>query len=242
MLNQRSKKLIAGGLSIAIVFALISFTKLNPEQKLASMKPKNQDVIKLPEPQTSGGISVEKAISQRRSVRNFSDKPLNLDQISQLLWAAQGITGPEGEKRAAPSAGALYPMELYVVTGADLKDLEKGVYHYITEGHKIERVKAKDLRANLSTAALNQEWVEEAPLSIVITGVYERTTRKYTHHGERYVHIEAGHIAQNLALQAESLGLAMVTVGAFQSKQVQKVLDIPEDHQPLYIIPMGYPD
>ena len=182
------------------------------------------------------------AISQRRSVRNFSDKPLNLNQISQLLWAAQGITGPEGEKRAAPSAGALYPMELYVVAGLQGNGLEEGVYQYIPEGHKIKKVSTGDLRADLSSAALNQEWVEEAPLNIVITGVYERTTRKYTHHGERYVHMEAGHIGENLALQAESLGLGMVTVGAFQAKRVQKVLDIPANHRPLYIIPLGYAD
>ncbi|MCF8308083.1 MAG: SagB/ThcOx family dehydrogenase [Bacteroidales bacterium] len=206
------------------------------------MKPQKGEVIKLPQPKTSGGLSVEEAISQRRSVRDFSDKPLNLDQISQLLWAAQGITGPEGEKRAAPSAGALYPMELYVVAGPQGNDLEEGVYQYIPEGHKIKKVTAGDLRADLGSAALNQEWVEEAPLSIVITGVYERTTRKYTHHGERYVHIEAGHIGENLALQAESLGLGMVTVGAFQAKRVQKVLNLPNDHQPLYIIPMGYPE
>ncbi|MCF8230841.1 MAG: SagB/ThcOx family dehydrogenase [Bacteroidales bacterium] len=237
----RSKNIITIGLCITIVLALFSFTEANPENQSESMKPKNEEVIRLPQPTTSGDLSVEAAISQRRSVRDFSDKPLSLDQLSQLLWAAQGITGPEGKKRAAPSAGALYPLELYVVAGSYVKDLEKGVYHYIPEGHKIERVKAKDLRADLSSAALNQEWVEEAPLSIVITGVYESTTRKYKHHGERYVHMEAGHIGENLALQAGSLGLGMVTVGAFQANQVQKVLNLPNDNQPLYIIPMGHP-
>lgn len=238
--NNWISYLLIVGLVAAIIVIIVSFASVNPNKKTTPMQ--TQDVITLPAPQTSGGISVEKAISQRRSTRDFSNKKLDLNQISQLLWAAQGITGPEGKKRAAPSAGALYPMEIYAVTGSQVNGLEEGVYHYIPDGHKIKKVSTGDLRAELSSAALNQEWVEEAPLSIVITGVYERTTRKYTHHGERYVHIEAGHIGENLFLQAESLDLGMVTVGAFQANQVQKVLNLPNDHQPLYIIPLGYPE
>jgi len=238
--NNWISYLLITGLAAVIMVIIVSFDSVNPNKKTTPMP--TEDIITLPAPQTSGGMSVEKAISQRRSTREFSNKKLDLNHISQLLWTAQGITGTEGKKRAAPSAGALYPMEVYVVTGSQVNDLEEGVYHYIPEGHKISKEVSGDLRADLSSAALNQKWVEEAPLSIVITGVYERTTRKYTHHGERYVHIEAGHIGENLFLQAESLDLGMVTVGAFQAKQVQKVLDIPEDHQPLYIIPLGYPE
>jgi len=153
------------------------------------------------------------------------------------LWAAQGITDPRG-LRTAPSAGALYPLEVYVVAG-DVVDLSAGVYKYDPHNHELLKVLADDIRAELARAALNQAWVKEAAINIVFTAVYERTTVKYGERGVRYVHIEAGHAAQNLCLQATAMDLGIVTVGAFHDEQVKEVLNLPDDEQPLYIIPVG---
>jgi len=190
--------------------------------------------IQLPQPKTNGTISLEEAIAKRRSVRDFSPKQLELNEISQLLWAAQGITGRKGgfNFRVAPSAGALYPMELYLVS----KD---GLFHYLPEGHKLEVLSAKDLRLPLSGAALGQAAVKDAPIVIVICGVPERITAKYGERGIRYMHIEAGHIAQNIHLEAVALGLASVPVGAFNDREVDKILGLSKDCHALYIIPVG---
>ncbi len=191
--------------------------------------------IQLPQPITRGKISLEETILKRRSQRSFIQKELSLQQISQLLWSAQGITGKKwGFKfRAAPSAGALYPMEIYILN-------KEGLYHYIPQGHKLEQLKEEDLRVSLAASALGQSFVVEAPLDIVICAVYERVSAKYGQRGVRYVHIEAGHIAENIHLQAVALGLGSVPVGAFSDEEVKKILSLPEDHEPLYIIPVGY--
>ena len=187
--------------------------------------------MELPKPKHSGDVSLEEAISKRRSVRRFSDAPVSLEDLSQILWAAQGQT--DGRYRAVPSAGALYPMELVVV-------MDGGVYRYAPDGHKLEEFTSTDVRSKLSDAALGQRFIKEAPLVIVITAVFERVKGKYGERGERYAFIEAGHIAQNVCLQAVALGLSTVVTGAFNDSQVRSVLKIPEDFEPLYLLPVGY--
>jgi len=199
--------------------------------------PEQANVIDLPEPQHDSDVSIEQSLLNRRSIRSYTGEPLTLQEVSQLLWAAQGITDPRGF-RTAPSAGALYPLELYLVAG-DVEDLTSGVYKYEPDGHQLARIIDGDKRAKLANAALAQPWVKEGAISIVFTAVYERTTIKYGDRGIRYVHIEVGHAAQNLCLQATAMGLGAVTVGAFHDEQVSKLLNLLEDEKPLYIIPVG---
>jgi SagB-type dehydrogenase family enzyme len=192
--------------------------------------------VDLPSPKLSGDISVEEAISKRRSVRSYAERSLTLEQVSRLLWSAQGITDKRGF-RAAPSAGALYPLELFVVAGG-VRGLEPGVYRYHPEEHRLSLRKKGDVRRELG--AFGQGWVAEAPAVIVFAGVYERTTGKYGERGVRYVHMEVGYAGENLFLQAEALGLGTVVVGAFHDNQVKKVLSLDEKEEPLAIMPVGY--
>ncbi|AEH50334.1 SagB/ThcOx family dehydrogenase [Pseudothermotoga thermarum] len=199
-------------------------------------------VVKLPEPRIDGTVSLEKAISLRRSVRSFSTQFLTIFQISQLLWAAQGITDPFAKFRSAPSAGATYPLEIFVVVGKNaVENLEEGFYQYDPFTHSIRLRFQGDIREQLAQAALNQSWVKDAPVVFVIAAVYERTTARYGERGVRYVHIEVGHAAQNLCLQAVALGLGAVTVGAFYDEQVKSILKLDRNLSPLYLIPVGYP-
>ncbi|UCB57077.1 MAG: SagB/ThcOx family dehydrogenase [Candidatus Omnitrophota bacterium] len=190
--------------------------------------------ISLPVPRLEGEISLEEAIVQRRSKRSFRPQELTLAQIGQLLWSAQGITETESGYRAAPSAGARYPMEIYIVKS-------DGLFHYLPRGHKLEQLLPKDMRSQLAAACLGQGFVAQAPVSIVIAAVYERITSHYGSRGERYTDIEVGHIAQNVHLQAVALGLGSVPVGAFDDQAVKAVLQLPDKEQPLYVIPIGYP-
>lgn len=193
--------------------------------------------IPLPAPRTVSETSVEAALAQRRSLRDYSDENLTVREVSQLLWAAQGITAPWGG-RTAPSAGALYPLELYLAVGA-VEGVAEGVYRYWPEEHELEKVKEGDARAALATAALGQECVEDAAIDLVIVGVYHRTTARYGDRGIQYVHLEAGHAAQNVYLQAEALGLGTVALGAFHEDLVARVLGLEEESTPLYIMPVG---
>lgn len=194
-----------------------------------------QKEIQLPQPQATGKVYLEEAIAKRRSQRSFSERALTPEQISQLLWAAQGVTQRSAGRslRSAPSAGALYPIEIYALT----KD---GLYHYLPENNVLEVLAEGDLRRELSGAALGQGSVREAALDIVICAVYERLSVKYGERAKRYADIEAGHIAQNIHLQAVALGLGSVPVGAFDDIQVKKTLNLPKEATPLYIIPVGY--
>lgn len=198
-------------------------------------------VMKLSPPKTEGTVSVEQAIKQRRTVRAFRSRALDLNQLSQLLWAAHGITENSGFKRAAPSAGALYPMDVYVVVGQNsVAQIEAGVYHYEPKGHFLALIAKSDLRGVVARASLSQMWMAKAPLSFIITGEYKRVTVKYGERGIRYALIEAGHMGQNLFLQAEALGLKAGIVGAFHDKELIEVMNIPSSHQPLLIMPIGY--
>lgn len=188
----------------------------------------------LPPPKQEGAVSLEEALARRRSVRSFEDRPLTTSELGQLLWAAQGVTDERGF-RATPSAGALYPLELYVAT-AD------GVLHYLPDGHRWQVVSQDDARQGLYQAALRQDPVRQAPAVFVVAAVYERTAQKYgAQRSPRYVHMEAGHAAQNLLLQAVALGLGGVPIGAFDDGAVQEVLGLPAEHEPLYLIPVGHP-
>lgn len=209
-------------------------------------RPANEDMILLPEPKLKSEVSLEEAILKRRSQRDFLDKPLSLTQLSQILWAAQGVTDPQSGFRAAPSAGALYPLEIYVVVGKSGVGSAKGgltvaVYHYIPDGHKLEVHLKEDAKSKLFEAVLGQEAVLQAPVSLVIAAEYERTTAKYGERGIRYVWLEAGHAAQNIYLEATALGLGTVVLGAFNDEEVVKVLQLPAEYKPLYVMPIGYP-
>jgi len=197
----------------------------------------NGVVIGLPEPRLDSDVSVEEALLKRRSTREYADEPLTIQEVSQLLWAAQGITDPRGF-RTAPSAGALYPLEIYIVVGY-VEGLTAGVYKYDPHEHELRKVLDGDKRIELAEAALGQSSVKEGGIDLLITAVYERTTRKYGDRGVRYVHMEAGHAAQNVCVQAVAMDLGLVTVGAFRDEEVKEILNLPEIEQPLYIIPMG---
>lgn len=194
--------------------------------------------ISLPPPRLKSDVSVEEALLYRRSHRSFAPSPLSLQEVAQLLWAAQGVTDKASGFRTAPSAGALYPLEVYFVAG-QVEGLLPGVYRYLPEEHALCEVLQGDRREELFRVALLQRWVKEAPGVLVFTAIYERTTRKYGERGIRYVHMEAGHAAQNVYLQAEALGLGTVVVGAFEDSGVQKVLGLPGNERPLYLMPVG---
>jgi SagB-type dehydrogenase family enzyme len=195
------------------------------------------DIIKLPEPKYDSKVSIERALLERRSIRTYKDEPLTLSEVSQLLWAVQGITGSRGF-RTAPSAGALYPLEVYIVVG-NVKDLADGVYKYKHSGHELVKISDGDKRAELYTAALGQSCIKNGAVVFVLSAIYERTTGKYGQRGIQYVHIEIGHAAQNIYLQAVSLNLGTVFVGAFYDGQVKAVLNMPDREVPLCIMPVG---
>ncbi len=190
-------------------------------------------IVELPPPRTDGEVSLERALQERRSVRSFTPEPLTLEELGQLLWAGQGITADWGG-RTAPSAGALYPLEMYAAT-------PEGLYRYLPEGHRAQVVSAIDVRGALAAAALGQEAVAGAAAVLVIAAVPARTEAKYGDRAERYVHLEAGHAAQNVLLQAVALGLAAVPVGAFSDEDVARVLGLDRGEVPLYLIPVGHP-
>ena len=193
--------------------------------------------ITLPEPGYDSGVSVEEALLKRRSIRDYTSQALTLNDVSQLLWAAQGITDPAG-LRAAPSAGATYPLEAYVVIG-NVKGVIPGIYRYEPEGHQLLKVVSGEKRQELAQAALNEQFVAQAAIDIVITAIYERTTARYGERGIRYVHMEAGHAAQNVYLQAVAMNLGTVVIGPFYDDQVKEILNLPDNEVPLYIMPVG---
>jgi SagB-type dehydrogenase family enzyme len=195
------------------------------------------EVIKLPEARDEGKISLEKAMRDRRSLRAYARDPLTLAEVSQLLWAAQGVTDREGH-RTAPSAGALYPLDLYLVVG-NVEGLPRGFYKYRCRQHDLIRVGQEDLRPRLASAALEQECIRKGAAVIVLSAVYGRTTRKYGKRGIRYVHMEVGHVAQNVYLQAISLGLGTVFIGAFNDDEVKEILSLPREEEPLGLMPVG---
>lgn len=195
------------------------------------------ETISLPPPSYKSAKSVEEALYQRRSIREYKDAPLTLLQVSQLLWAAQGVTHPNGY-RTAPSAGALYPLEVYLLAG-DVVELPSGIYKYLPQEHALILTNPGDHRRAVFNAAMDQEMILDAPASIVISAVYERTTIKYRSRGTQYVHMEVGCAAQNIYLQAESLELGTVFIGAFHDDEIKAALNLRGQEQPLAILPVG---
>jgi SagB-type dehydrogenase family enzyme len=196
--------------------------------------------IRLPAPNAKGATSLEETLLKRRSVRAYSQEPLTIEEVSQLLWAAQGITEGTQGLRTAPSAGALYPLEIYVIAGS-ISGLAKGIYKYRPQEHGLVKVADSDARRELSRAALEQESVRDAPAVLVFSAVIERTAIKYRTRAARYVYMEAGHAAQNVFLQAAALNLGTVTVGAFYDEDVKKVIGMDARESALYIMPVGRP-
>jgi len=191
-------------------------------------------VMKFPSPQTNSNISLEQAIESRRSVRQFTAEPLTVNQIGQLCWSAQGITDPNKGLRTAPSAGALYPIQIYVM-------LPDGLYLYKPESHDITRLISSDLRKSVSDAAFNQRTIQNAPCTFIIAGSINKIEARYRNRGAKFTYLEAGHIAQNIQLQAVSLGLGSVPIGVLDSKTVVQICKLPGDLEVLYLIPVGNP-
>jgi SagB-type dehydrogenase family enzyme len=221
---------VGAGSGVVIVLCLLP----GGQTVMSQTKPLFTHIPQLPAPERKGRMSLEEALAARRSVREFTRQPITDRELSQLLWAAQGITSREG-LRTAPSAGALYPLEVWLVTAS-------GFYHYEPHKHRLAQHLERDLRPDLYHAALMQEAILQAPVVFVITAVYERTGQKY---GEqrtpRYVHMEAGHSAQNLLLEAVALRLGGVPIGAFNDREIERVLSLPAAQKPLYLIPVGHP-
>ena len=188
--------------------------------------------IRLHKPILDGKKSLEECIYKRESIRRYENKSIEPDKISQILWATQG---KKGNKRTVPSAGATYPLEIYVT----IKD--KGFYYYNYNNHVLELNNEDDLTHELTEASWNQTFIAEAYLNIIICAEYSRTTQRYGERGIRYVYMEVGHCAQNIHLEAVALGLVSVPIGAFNDKDVKEVLRLPKKIEPLYIIPIGYP-
>ncbi len=205
----------------------------------AAVVKEKAETLALPAARTDSGFALGKALVERRSVREFSRAPLRLAEIAQLLWAAQGVTA-RGGYRTAPSAGGLWPLEVYVAA-ARVEQLTPGVYRYEPSAHRLARISGEDRSAEIARAAYGQAWLREAPAILVITGVERRTTGKYGQRGVRYVFMEAGHAAQNALLQAVALGLGATVVGAFHDGQVQALLGLDAGESPLYLIPVGRP-
>jgi SagB-type dehydrogenase family enzyme len=230
--------LVVAGLSVALDLVLGAFRIVRTDGGEAWPA---DGSVPLPTPRGRSDHSVEEAIADRRSRRAYSDRALGRRELGQLLWATQGVTDRVRGYRAAPSAGALYPLEVYVVVGSPGVDgLDSGVYRYRPRRHELGRGTTGDVQSELRAAALDQAFVEDAPVDIVVCAADERTTGKYGTRGQqRYVPMEAGHAGENLYLQAEALGLATVSVGAFRDERVRNIVDAPASQRPLYVFPVG---
>ena len=201
----------------------------------------SEEEIKLPLPQLEGKMSVEEALAKRRSRRVFQDYSLTIEQVTQLLWSAQGITEERKDFRTAPSAAALYPLDIYLVVGKNkVKDLKVGVYHYNPLQHSLTIILEEDQRRELARACIDKNYIEDAPVSLIIAAEFSRTTNKFGKKGIYFVYMEAGHVAQNIYLQVESLGLGTSVYGGISQENVSHALNLPNQHIPLYVMPVGY--
>jgi len=197
-------------------------------------QPTPGDEVVLPAPVTDGRVSLEAAIAGRRSVKEFADTALTWEEVGQLAWAAQGITEPEKGFRAAPSAGAMYPLHLYLVT-------PDGLYHYVPAGHKLERRPLADALATFRAVTANQPSIQQAPLTVIITAAFGPMRERFGERAEGFVYLEAGHVGQNLQLQARALGLGSLPIGGFDPARVAEALALPTDHTVVYLMPIGHP-
>ncbi len=237
----------------SLVFILVIpyiFVFCSPENEKTGDKMDVKQAINLPEPAFESDVPVEEALKNRRSIRSYQDKELTLEHLSQILWSAYGITKPmesgpdflRGGLRAAPSAGARYPLEIYAVCG-EVSGLAAGIYKYDSREHTLKLLQSGDHRSDLTEAAYGQSFIARAPASLFYSAIYERTTSKYGQRGkDRYVCMDLGHSAENVYLQAYSLNIGTCAVGAFSDKEVSKVMQLPDQETPLYIMPLGYID
>ena len=195
--------------------------------------------VQLPVPKNEGTVSVEQALHARRSIRAYTADPITLEELSQLLWAAQGITDARG-RRTTPSAGALYALEVYVIAG-NVTGLDVGLYRYVPKDNTLVLLKKEDLRQELGdTSTYNQAFVTEVPVDLIISGIFERISVKYGERGIQYTYMEAGHASQNVYLQAVALGLGTVSMGAFVDDDVKELVGMAANEQPLYVMPLGH--
>ncbi|OGN89252.1 MAG: hypothetical protein A2158_00125, partial [Chloroflexi bacterium RBG_13_46_14] len=235
MNNRLLRKLIL--ISFALALLIVPGCGNSNDKAAAELAPDISEVIKLPEPRYDSEVSLEESLLNRRSTRSYSDEPLTLQEVSQLLWAAQGITDDAGH-RTAPSAVALYPLSIYVVTG-NVPEIMDGVYIYKPEEHSIKRIIDGDIRKELAEAAMGQASIRQGAVSFIVTVDYGIVMSRFGDKGERFGTLEAGHAAQNLCLQATALDLGLVTAGAINDDKVAEVLNLPENLTPLYVIPVG---
>jgi SagB-type dehydrogenase family enzyme len=227
-------------------FVVISLTSLilgfnfycQKNREETKMQYSKSDSIQLSAPSYTSTITIEEALHKRRSIRDYSDEPLSISDISQILWAAQGITEESYGLRTAPSAGALYPLEIYIAI-SNIKDLAPGFYKYKPQSHTLKKISGGDKRLDISNSALQQDAIENSSAIIIISAVYERTAAKYGSRAERYIHIEVGSVGQNIYLQSVSLGLGTVMIGAFKDEALKKVLALPKNENPYAIMPLG---
>lgn len=235
-------------LAMGLVLALAGCGQTADEpNEPETTRPEGSDVTHvLPPPSTTGNISVEQALAARRSRRDFdAGRALTPAQLGQILWAAYGITQPDpnpnlrGGLRTTPSAGATFPLEIYAIVG-NVEGIASGVYRYDAAEHMLIQVVEGDVRAQLTEAALRQGMVQQAPVTVFFAAIMERATAVYGDRGMMYVHMEIGHAAQNVYLQAEAMGLGTCAVGAFIDEQLRDILRLPAEEVPLYLMPVGY--
>ena len=194
--------------------------------------------VVLPPPRANGPATVEEALQKRHSIREYRPEALDLARLGQLLWAAQGVL--PGGHRTAPSAGALYPLEIYVLAG-QVAGLAPGTYVYVPAAHRLDPVKSGDRRGAAARAALDQSWLARAPAVVVLAADEGRTSVKYGRRATRYVDFEAGAAAENLALQAVALGLGATVVGAFDDARLSEVVGLRPGERPVVLMPVGVP-
>jgi SagB-type dehydrogenase family enzyme len=226
---QMPGRMLMAGCCLTVLLTAPVFGEVSRRTRADELK-----VIQLPEPNRAGPVSLETAISTRRSTRQFADTPLNFAQIGQLAWAGQGITDKKQGLRVVPSAGASYPIELYLVT-------PEGLFIYNPQGHSLKQISSLDLRKQLSAAASGQGPVEDAACDIVIAGAARKVAVKYGNKAQKFMLLEAGHVAENIQLQAVSLGLASLPVGDFETRNVARACELPAELEPLLIVCVGHP-
>ncbi len=236
-LRSRTFFLIIVFLSITLSF--YPFERTSFSQSQLPLQGKDKTIVPLPEPSLSGLRSLEETMAQRRTVRSFSRKPLTIAQASQLLWAAQGVTSPEGF-RTAPSGGGLYPLEVRLLA-ANIDGIATGVWHYLPASHQLQLDSYGDRRERLVDASYQQAWIAQGSAIFAITGVSGRSSAKYGTRGVRFTYMEAGHAAQNLLLQAVGLGLEAGLIGGFDDSKVRAALQLPAAEEPLYLVVVGAP-
>lgn len=234
---------VLSGVAIVLITSPITpevEPQLENNQMIAALNqnsPGANTEIRLPAPRLSSNVSIEEALQGRRSIRQYANKPLTLQEVSQLLWSAQGITNERGF-RTAPSAGATFPLEIYLMVN-NVMGLQRGIYHYIPATNRLRLLHSKDVARDLTRASLGQAMVHEAGAVIIFGAVYERTTQRYGERGIRYVYNEIGHASQNVHLQAVSLDLGTVVIGAFRDEEVEQILNLDPEVRVLYLMPVG---